>query len=424
MDGGRTIVVYGGEPQVATQLEAALDDASVLHSRNIGELGRVLTSGLDIEALVASIETERDWKCLDIVRQGLPDLQVLAVVSSTAPPWSGDGEHPASAMLGGSAPLADVLNALDGLVGGLVAAAVNRAPVASVSADASSDDSSGSSARIIGVFGAAGGVGTTTVTTFLALALAEQVEVVVVDLDTRHGSMASVLRANPVYTIDDVNGVKHDPERLDDALPMCLVEVGERLRLLAGPSWSTGGGDTARDLAVLCSVGRMTDVVVVDLGVRPPRDLAVAGVCTDLVVVSSHDITVAGRLPALHDAVAEYAPNARSWSVLNQIHGDGPSPASFTGVLRRGWDVELAQSNRLRRAWNEPLVGLRQLDRRSWRRLAAKFEPITHALGRPARNDSASRPMVVPATPDLDATTKSPAQPTNVDASSEEHTHV
>jgi pilus assembly protein CpaE len=90
--------------------------------------------------------------------------------------------------------------------------------------------------KILTVFGAKGGVGTTTIATNLAVNLAEQTQksVILVDLNLQFGNAALFLNIQPEYSIVDV--VKHiadlDPQLLKEALPKHASGVC----LLTGPS--------------------------------------------------------------------------------------------------------------------------------------------------------------------------------------------
>lgn len=422
MDGGRTIVVFGDELPSVDRLEAELPGASVLQPRNTGELARVLTSGITIDLLVAAVRSERDWRVLGIVREGLRDVDLVALVADGADVRDSDDQL-------GPIRQFRLSDGHDAIVRSIVDVAIGQHPHSNqpeALAVSMPSVHRPPMARIICVLGAGGGVGTTTVAVALALELAERRDSVIVDLDPTHGSIASVMRANPTYAIDDVDGVMHDPDSLDEALPMCLVNVAPNLHLLAGPTWTTGTRQTDRDVAVVESLARAHEVVVVDLGIRAPSDLSILKVASDAVVVSSHDIVVAGRLSALSDAVEEMAPQARHWSILNQVRSEGPSPSSLSAVLGHGWSCEVPWSRRLRKAWNDPLSGMSQGRSRPWTQVSKHLTWIINSADAPLQPTTVPYPNNVKPRPasDLQTGDAPPARTLPSDAPTEEPTHV
>jgi len=123
-----------------------------------------------------------------------------------------------------------------------------------------------SDGKVVSVFGAKGGVGTTTIATNLAVTLAEQMKrkVILVDLNLQLGNTALFLNIKPKYSIVDI------AENIEDLDPMVLKGVLPRhtsgIYLLSGPSRperadSIGGSHLDRILTFLRS---MFDFVVVD----------------------------------------------------------------------------------------------------------------------------------------------------------------
>lgn len=430
MEQGRTIVVFGDDMDLADRLEADLSGASVLQPLNTGDLARTLTSGIDIDLFVARVRSERDRRVLEILREALASVDIVAIVDDGV----GHLPDPTDSSLHVVAASAGADEVVDAITAVLERS--SHEPVAEGEPDAAWEGAV-PSARTVAVLGAGGGVGTTTVALALALEFSTDRNVVLVDLDARHGALAPVLRVQPTYTIDDLDGVMDDPESLDDALPMCLVEVRERLHLLAGPTWSTGSATLGRDIAVVRSLARTHDVVVIDLGARSPGELELLAECSDVVVVCSHDIVVVGRLGILGEAVDAIAKRTRHWTVLNQIRADGPSPASLASILGHGWSCEVPWSRKLRRVWNDPASTPGHGTNRSWSQIGRHLGWIVNASDNPTGPPTVPIPTSVrlpadpvvriepaePAEPADPAEPDEPAEP-STDASTEEPTHV
>lgn len=93
-------------------------------------------------------------------------------------------------------------------------------------------DRSRSSGKIVAIFGARGGVGTSTVAQNLAWAVSqsEKMTTILCDLDMAFGTGKLAL---DIDSDQDINSVLAQPERLDEALlSTLLVNVNDRLRLL------------------------------------------------------------------------------------------------------------------------------------------------------------------------------------------------
>jgi pilus assembly protein CpaE len=147
-----------------------------------------------------------------------------------------------------------------------LAAAVRRSHVLyrALTADRSGplEDNKG---KLITVFSAKGGVGKTTVSTNLAVALAaEGHRVCIVDLDLAFGDVAITMQLSPEHTIVDALDIEGDIG-LEDLRPL-LTSYSENLWALAGPS--TPSPDETRVKAIvgkiLTALKQGFDYTVVD----------------------------------------------------------------------------------------------------------------------------------------------------------------
>jgi pilus assembly protein CpaE len=119
---------------------------------------------------------------------------------------------------------------------------------------------------IITVFGVKGGVGKTTISTNLAVALAQDTSasVALVDLDLPFGDVALMLDLHPEQDILDAvaDGVAEDAERLQKA----LVPTPFGVHVLAGPMVPDDAGvvDSARIASLLSTLATLYQFVIVD----------------------------------------------------------------------------------------------------------------------------------------------------------------
>jgi pilus assembly protein CpaE len=125
----------------------------------------------------------------------------------------------------------------------------------------------GTSGTIITVFGAKGGIGKSTVSTNLAVALAKQQSgsVVIVDLDNGFGDITGMLDVKPERTLFDL--VRDIDKKIEaDDLPRYLVKHElSGLNVLAAPSvleWRQVSADQVRSAVEL--LAKHFDKVVLD----------------------------------------------------------------------------------------------------------------------------------------------------------------
>ncbi len=122
--------------------------------------------------------------------------------------------------------------------------------------------------KLISVMGSAGGVGSTTIATNLAVELADLVgpekKVALVDLDFRFGHVATLLDVHGQFTVADLCST---PEQLDEQMILkALIKHGENLLVLRRPhSFAQAEMITAAHCAnVLSNLQEMCEYVVVD----------------------------------------------------------------------------------------------------------------------------------------------------------------
>jgi len=119
---------------------------------------------------------------------------------------------------------------------------------------------------IITVFGVKGGVGKTTISTNLAVALARETSasVALVDLDLPFGDVALMLDLHPEQDILDAvsDGIAADPERLQKM----LVSSPAGVHVLAGPMVPDDAGvvDSTRIASLLATLATLYQFVIVD----------------------------------------------------------------------------------------------------------------------------------------------------------------
>lgn len=116
-------------------------------------------------------------------------------------------------------------------------------------------------ARVVGVIGVKGGVGTTTIAVNVATTLAASHRVVLADFDAS-GTAAVYLGLN--NTPVSIEFMSHDTDAIDrDATARALLSHGSGVRLLASPGVALAGD---RALAILNSLLDLCEICVLDLG--------------------------------------------------------------------------------------------------------------------------------------------------------------
>jgi pilus assembly protein CpaE len=196
-----------------------------------------------------------------------------------------------------------------------------RAPLPARSVSRPVGDATGG--RMIAVFGAKGGVGTTTVAVNLAAARARTDEpVVLVDADRRGGDVALLLGVAPARTVDDLVGSVHYAE--PDLLRSLLVPAGDDLLVLPAPP---AAGDLVDPDELLAVAGALRSVgtVVVDV---PAGDVvgaaAILEAADDILLVTSMDVPAVKRLTVgLSEVHLVPATDPRCRLVANRVDARG-----------------------------------------------------------------------------------------------------
>ena len=162
-------------------------------------------------------------------------------------------------------------------------------------------------ARVIGVAGARGGVGATRVAVNVALVLAVQPRVILVDLEP-NGTAAIHLGLSPQHGLSDLRGGEDD-EPVDPArIEAALTSHASGLRLLAA---TENPIEPARAEAILGQLLALCDVCIIDLGsglspisraLAPRSDAFVLAFDSDRITLTQANrlmltVTDAGLLP-------------------------------------------------------------------------------------------------------------------------------
>lgn len=199
--------------------------------------------------------------------------------------------------------------------------------------------------RLIGFFGARGGIGTSTICHNIAAATAKvfQREVVIADLDLPFGTAALDFNIDPPQGISEalVAPDKVDPVFLDRLMAQCSTHV----RLLAAPTML----DQTYDLQeyggseIFSSLRRMVPYTFLDLphGWTAFLKRALSD-CDDVVLVTSPDLTGLRNVKALVDQFARLRSNDRAAYLLLSGVGVPKRPEISIEDFKRALGQDLA----------------------------------------------------------------------------------
>jgi MinD-like ATPase involved in chromosome partitioning or flagellar assembly len=382
------VVVHTGDDDLARALDAALPGVTVVHARGGEDLGLALTSTGGVTALVSHLTTHggAGWQRLAVVRETMPGLPILAYLAPGAAMWeSRHGLCPANGILRGPVDPEDLAREV---------AVLSKLP---------RSDGDGRPGVLrgtaIGVLGVGGGAGATTVATMLAgCMLRRGAEVLLADLDRRHGAVAQALHVEPRYSVADLADAFATPDRLDESLVGALTKVHDDLSVLAGAEAQSTLADPRNLRRLVESTRRLAPVTVVDLGDADPIVFPALRAFTGVVVVAGHDVTHVRRLAPALERLHQTAPELRKRTVLNLVDDNvEPSPTQMARAAGVSFDAVVRRQRRIARLRNEVSgPGLtnpgRSLARRIDRELAEVLDLSPAAAHAPAHSVQGPRP--------------------------------
>ena len=216
---------------------------------------------------------------------------------------------------------------------------------------------------IVTVFGAKGGIGKSTISTNLAVALArlERSSVCVVDLDNGFGDIAGMLDVQPERTLGDMVRDIDGLERED--IPRYVVRHGlSDLDVLAGPSvleWRKIKEDDVRK--VIAFLARHYDTVVLDTSgmLNEIAELAVDVATIVLWVTTTEFASVKDSLEAMRALQLLSYSQERVRIVMNAISpDDGVRPSVVQDALQREvfWNIPYDRQVRKGTHLGQPIV--------------------------------------------------------------------
>lgn len=239
--------------------------------------------------------------------------------------------------------------------------------------------------KIVAVYGARGGVGSSVISHNLAdvIAAATEKQTVLVDLDLEFGTAALDFNVEPKTSVADALS---DIEGLDDVkLTRLLFEQSEHLKLLAAPAsfQSRPPVDGEAIIGLLDAVRFSSDYVVLDLP-RPWSDAVRTALlqADQVVLVASPDLASLRNLKSISDWLkAEKRHDAPPRIILNQV-GQAKRPEistkEFAEIVEAPVAVEVP--------YDPALFGAAQNDGKMLsnmagsKRLVEKFEPFAADL--------------------------------------------
>lgn len=202
--------------------------------------------------------------------------------------------------------------------------------------------------RVIGVLGARGGVGATTIAVNLAWSTAERLSraTALVDLDIYFGTVAMDLDLPLARGLQEI---MRDPETVDrQFLQNAMIKASEHLAVLASeePLAADDGAESLRDLPIFDTLREMYDVVIGDL----PATVSASAPSLlrhfdDLVIVTGLTLASIRDTNRLEALVKQANPQARIWLVANRVG----APSELT-------DAEIGQTTDLPVAFRIPDV--------------------------------------------------------------------
>ncbi|HET6615645.1 MAG TPA: AAA family ATPase [Dehalococcoidia bacterium] len=215
---------------------------------------------------------------------------------------------------------------------------------------------------IVTVFGAKGGIGKSTISTNLAVALAKQnSSVVIVDLDNGFGDVCGMLDVKPERTLADM---AHDIDSLERADITRYVVKHEHsgLDVLAGPpllEWRKLPTDDVR--RVIDLLATHYDKIVLDTSgtLNDVSEMALEVATIVLWVTTTEFASVRDSLEAMRVLQALSVPHERMRIVMNAISpDDNVRPSAVQDVLQRDVFWQIPYDRRVRQGTHlgQPIV--------------------------------------------------------------------
>lgn len=200
--------------------------------------------------------------------------------------------------------------------------------------------------RVIGVVGARGGVGATTVAANIAWAVSSTFRrrSVLLDLDLQFGSSALLL---DLQVGPGLREALEEPERIDELfLDRALVHMTETLSVMAAEEGldRTMSPEPRGITALMTALKERTEALIVDAPRRDPEALVtVADACHDLLVVTELTLPGLRDTARLLSLIEDGAPGTRALVLANRVPKGAPDVArrEFEQELRRPIDVLL-----------------------------------------------------------------------------------
>ncbi len=267
-------------------------------------------------------------------------------------------------------------------------------------ADAAASTAAGapaSAGTVLTVFGAKGGIGKTTITTNVAVAIAKDTDksVLIIDLDTRFGDVAIMMDIEPEMTVAQL---APNVEKLDRAsFKAALNQHSSGVFVLPSPKhpndWRAVEPDDVRKLVRFAT--RMFDYVILDTpGAFNDIVGAAIDVATQVLVVTSVDMASIKDTSFILDLLeSEGFPEERLVLTVNHPNGTNTIQSEhIERVLRKKVFWEIPHDNQMTLATQvgQPVVLSRPRSRAATN-LAALAAKIT---GTAARNDHQSRSLL------------------------------
>ena len=255
------VLIVDPHPEAVATLRRALDTSPMLEvvgDAGFGPVASTWAQRLQPDLVLVAVEEPltRSLSTIQGLARGAPRWTIVGMVNQF------DREMFRRTVLAGARDVLPRNSATDDLREALVQA--KRAD--SLRAAPTTVEAAPPTGSVVTVFGVKGGVGKTTISTNLAVALAQETSasVALVDLDLPFGDIAMMLDLHPEQDVLDAlaDGIAQDPERLQKL----LVQSPQGVHVLAGPLVPDDAGvaDTTRIASLLTCLATLYQFVIVD----------------------------------------------------------------------------------------------------------------------------------------------------------------